>query len=86
MIAKKQFGVHTHMFNSTSDPSTIRFGGYNKDQFKEGHSQTWLNTTGQMSWEVKFTHAGFHEDKIWENTHALIDPGYPFIGMPRLPF
>lgn len=82
MISKKMFGVHTHMYNSTEDPSSIRFGGYDEALFKEGHKQTWLDTTGPMSWEVKFSHAGFHEDKIWENIHALIDPGYPYIGMP----
>jgi len=35
-----------------------------------------------MSWEVKFNDASFHTDRLWNNTHALIDPGYPFIGMP----
>jgi len=37
MVTKKQFGVHTHMRNSTEDPSTIRFGGYNEELFKAGH-------------------------------------------------
>ena len=60
----------------------MRFGGYDEALFEKGHKQIWLNTTGSMSWEVKFSHAGFHEDKIWENVHALIDPGFPFIAMP----
>lgn len=37
MINKKMFGVHTHMWNSTEDPSEIRFGGYNEELFKAGH-------------------------------------------------
>ena len=82
MIAKKQFGVHTQMLNSTDSPSEIRFGGYNKDLFKSGHAQQWIKTTGPMSWEVKISNADWHEDNIWQGKHALIDPGYPFIGLP----
>lgn len=29
MIKSKVFGVHTHMFNSTEDPTQIRFGTFN---------------------------------------------------------
>ena len=36
-----------------------------------------------MSWEVKFDSAGFHSDTIFKDLHALVDPGYPFIGMPN---
>ena len=86
MIKKKQFGVHTHMWNSTEDPSVIRFGDYNEELFKKGHKQMWMNTTSNMTWEVKFDSAGFHSDMIWNNTHALIDPGYPFIGLPEVYF
>ena len=82
MISKKMFGVHTHLYNSTESPSEIRFGGYNEELFKEGHKQVWFNTTSTMSWEVKFNDASFHTERLWNNTHALIDPGYPFIGMP----
>lgn len=35
-----------------------------------------------MSWEVKFNFAGFHTETLWKEEHALMDPGYPFIGMP----
>lgn len=35
-----------------------------------------------MSWEIKFDSAGFNAEFLWNNTHALVDPGYPFIGMP----
>ena len=82
MISKKMFGVHTHLYNSTEAPSEMRFGGYNEDLFKEGHSQIWLNTSHAMSWEVPIDYAGFNTEKLWTDMHALIDPGYPFIGMP----
>lgn len=35
-----------------------------------------------MSWEVPIDSAGFNTDNLWTDRHALIDPGYPFIGMP----
>jgi len=35
-----------------------------------------------MSWEIKINDVGFHSDFLYQNKHALIDPGYPFIGMP----
>lgn len=83
MVKKKIIGVHTHLYNSTEAPSEMRFGGYNEELFKEGHEQVWLNTTNPtMSWVVKFDYAGFHSESLWEGKHALIDPGYPFIGMP----
>ena len=59
MIAEKTFGVHTRLYNSTEDPSQIRFGGYNKELFKEGHKQAWLKTESKLSWVVKFSNAGF---------------------------
>ena len=37
MISKKVFGFHTHMWNSTEDPSVVRFGGYHEDLFGKGH-------------------------------------------------
>ena len=83
MIEKMQLGVHTQLRNSTEDPSAMRFGGYNEDLFKAGHEQVWLNTTSNMSWEVKFDTAGFHTDIVWNNKHALVDPGFPFIGLPK---
>ena len=45
IIKKKAFGIHTHIYNSTQDPSKIRFGGYDKTLFPEGHEQIWFNTT-----------------------------------------
>ena len=86
MIEKMQLGVHTRMRNSEEDPSSMRFGGYNEELFKEGHEQVWLNTTSNMSWEVQFDSAGFHSDTLFEDKHALVDPGYPFIGMPKNQF
>ena len=52
MISKKQFGVHTHMWNSTDDPSMIRFGGYDETSFKKRHRQVWLNTLNSTTWEI----------------------------------
>lgn len=88
MIKKKMFGVHTHMFNSTEDPSEIRFGGYNEELFKAGHSQTWLNTVNTSTWELALIDGAFHEPNLYNDTsqRALIDPGYPFIAVPELAF
>ena len=33
LFAEAVMGIHTHLWNSTEDPSAIRFGGYNKDLF-----------------------------------------------------
>jgi hypothetical protein len=86
MISSKQFGVHTHMFNSTEDPSQIRFGGFNKDLFNEGHDIIMMETRAKSSWEVKFDSAGFYSEEVWKGWHALIDPGYPFIALPKQAF
>ena len=53
------------MYNSTEDPSQIRFGGYNEELFKEGHKQAWMKTMSKLSWVVKFSNAGFNKDNIW---------------------
>ena len=82
MIGKKMLGFHTHMYNSNEAPSEMRLGGYNEELFKKGHEQVWLNTTDTMSWEVKFNSVDFHRENVYNDMHALIDPGYPFIGMP----
>lgn len=82
MIAKKQFGIHTHMFNSTEDPSRIRFGGYDEDLFAAGHQQKWFNTTGADSWDVPLLAVGLHSEAVHADQKALINPGYPFISMP----
>ena len=37
MIDKKAFGIHTHLYKSKEDPSTIRLGGYDKSLFPQGH-------------------------------------------------
>ena len=86
MIDKKIMGVHTHNANKTNDWSQIRFGEGNRDFFDDDNKLVYLNTKSKTSWEVKFDSAGFHEDAIWKNQHALIDPGYPFIGMPEKAF
>ena len=53
LLTKKQFGVHTHLWNSTEDPSQIRFGGYNEELFKAGHKQVWLDTLNKTTWIVE---------------------------------
>ena len=50
MIDSKVFGVHTHMYNSTEDPSTIRFGGINEQMFEEGHELLWVDTVFKGTW------------------------------------
>lgn len=50
MIEDKVFGVHTHMYNSTEDPSVIRFGGINEDMFLEGHELLWVETVYKGTW------------------------------------
>ena len=62
MIKSKVFGVHTHMFNSTQDPSQIRFGGFNEELFEEGHDLMMIQTSSKSSWEIKFNSAGFHSE------------------------
>lgn len=87
MISEPVFGVHTHMFNSTEDPSQIRFGGYNEELFKEGHSQVWLPTVNNTSWELDVNNVQFHGDSLInatsEGQRAIINPAFPFIGMPH---
>ena len=62
MIKSKVFGVHTHMFNSTQDPSQIRFGGFNEKLFEEGHDLMMIETSSKSSWQIKFNSAGFHSE------------------------
>ena len=82
MIKSKIFGVHTHMFNSTEDPSQIRFGGFNEELFKQGDKLFMIDTPSKSTWEIKFDSAGFHTKELWNKWHALIDPGYPYIALP----
>lgn len=82
MISSKVFGIHTQMWNSTEEPSEVRFGGYHQDLFGKGHDQVWLNTLNNTSWEVSFASIGFTTKAISHLTRALINPGFPFIGMP----
>lgn len=86
MISKPIMGVHTHMFNSTEDPSHIRFGGYNEELFAQGESQVWLSTVNNTSWEMEMSSVKFHGDSIGEAASAIINPGYPFIGVPKSTF
>jgi len=86
MIKHKIFGVHTHTFNSTEDPTQIRFGAINQDLFLDGHDILLMQTRSIHSWEVKFDSASFKTEELWKGWHALIDPGFPFIAMPKQAF
>ena len=71
------------MWNSTEDPSSIRFGGYNEELFATGHKQRWINTTSNTQWHIDLDSVEFNgEDLLPEKMTALINPGYPFIAMP----
>ena len=82
LIENKQFGIYTKPWDKEEGESTIRFGGFDDRLFTEDHELLWLNTTETNSWEIGIESAGFSSDEIWSNAQALIDPGYPFIGMP----
>lgn len=87
MIQERVFGVHTHMYNSTEDPSQMRFGGYNKDLIREGKEIHWFQTTSKKSWGLNIHAGGLHTNLFHQNntmdTHAVIEPGYPYIAMPK---
>ena len=74
------------MWNSTEDPSEIRFGGYNAELFAAGHDQLWINTTSNSSWTIEMADVSFHGSSLWTDMPALVDPGYPFIAMPKSAF
>lgn len=62
MINSKVFGVHTHMYNSTEDPSQIRFGGYNEDLLREKHELVWFKTGSNKSWGIEIVSGGLHDN------------------------
>lgn len=88
MIDQKQIGIYTKKRIQDSSEenhkeSTIRFGSYDDDLIDKGHELLWMNTTESNSWAVKVNRASFGSSKeIWSDTEALMDPGYPFIGIP----
>ena len=45
-----------------------------------------METRSKNTWEVKFDSAGFASEEVWKGWHALIDPGYPFIALPKQAF
>lgn len=83
MIAKKQIGVHTHLYNSTEDPSVMRFGGIDLEKMPEGHVMDWHESVGKDTWELQFSSVDFHNEKLYEHARAVVNPGYPFIGVPK---
>lgn len=84
MVSKPLMGVHTKMTNSTEDPSHIRFGGVNPEL--QGPNQAWLKTTNEKSWTLEMESMSFHGDTLFENGKVMINPGYPFIGVPKEDF
>ena len=46
----------------------------------------WLNTVNSTSWEIDFNSVGFFADNLFEKTRAIVNPGYPFIGVPGSQF
>lgn len=79
-------GVHTHMYNSTEEPSQIRFGGYNEELFAKGHEQFWLTTVNNTSWEIEMSDVKFHGESLSGPGRAIVNPGFPFIGIPKSKF
>ena len=64
----------------------MRFGGYNEELFAAGHKQKWINTVKNDTWELMIDQAGWHNEMLWSNMPALINPGYPHIAMPKEAF
>ena len=64
----------------------MRFGNFNHELFKAGHEAIMMESRAKSSWEVKFDNAGFYSQTVWKGWHALIDPGYPFIALPKQAF
>lgn len=84
MISKPIMGVHTKMTNTTEDDSHIRFGGVNTDL--QGPNEVWLSTIDEKTWEMEMSKVSFHGDTLTKNGKVIINPGYPFIGMPTNDF
>ena len=83
MVSKKVIGVHTHLWNSTEDPSTMRFGGIREDLYPRGHEMQYHSTVSKDTWELNFDQVKFHGDHITKDIRGIINPGYPFIGVPH---
>lgn len=88
LISEKKFGVHVKFNNHTEvsedyEPTTIRFGDYDKTAFDETHEIMYMNTVSSDSWELPVQSINFHgDDLIGKPTKALINPGMPFIAAP----
>jgi len=67
----------------------MRFGGYNEELVRENQTLYWFNTTSKRSWGLDIVAGGLHSN-LFENhtetTHAIIEPGYPYIAMPKKEF
>ena len=45
-----------------------------------------METRSKHTWEVKFDSAGFASQEVWKGWHAVMDPGYPFMALPKMAF
>lgn len=43
----------------------------------------WLETVNTTSWELYMSNVTFQDNDLLVNQRALINPGFPFIGMPK---
>lgn len=87
VIEDKMFGVHTFLQNRTDSESQIRFGAINQDLLTAGHDLIYYKTLDKDTWEIPVQKVSFASDDLLNaTTKAIINPGYPFIGMPSEDF
>ena len=53
LISERLIGIHTHLYNSTEDPSVIRFGGVNENLIPHRHDISYFDTVSDDSWELE---------------------------------
>ena len=84
VIEDKIFGVHTFLENRTDATSQIRFGAINEDLLMPGHEMHYYKTLDVDTWQIPVEQVSFISDDLLNTTtKALINPAYPFIGMPE---
>jgi len=42
----------------------------------------WHESVGKDTWELQFSTIKFHGEELYQHARAVINPGYPFIGVP----
>jgi hypothetical protein len=87
VIDKKIIGVHTYLQNTTDAESSVRFGGVNQDLIRKHHEIRYMDTVAPDTWQIPLSQVAFMSDELLaQPSKALINPGYPFIGMPTEQF